>query len=334
MDTQNIAPLSENLPGVSIIVIGYNEAANLDLTFKSINNFNYPKSKLEIIYVDSGSTDNSVGIAQKYTDKIFIESVNPSAARNRNRGAKEAKYDIVHFNDGDVEMHPDYLASAIAVINKGVAQAVCGKLIEKNTSWISRSISADWQLREEGYINSTHAGGTYLKKNFLEIGGYNLNLKLSEETELGERFRVYNKIYYLNIIMGYHDYGITTLKQFLKRQVKNGNFRSEIFKSKDDSKEIASIKRSSISNIVQMIFLILILILSPFINYAVLIITLILFISFPLVKKYLLNSKSSLKYLMLTHYSKPFVFYGQIIRFFFLLKNRNIIRELKAPLLP
>ena len=54
---------------LSVVVIGRNEAHNLERLFTSI----FPLSDLiaDIIYVDSASTDNSVEIASKYCDYVI-----------------------------------------------------------------------------------------------------------------------------------------------------------------------------------------------------------------------------------------------------------------------
>ena len=61
----------------------------------------------EIIIIDSNSTDNTLKIAKKY-GKIFIErKKGPSAARNK--GAKNAKGDILIFMDADVILNKNFL---------------------------------------------------------------------------------------------------------------------------------------------------------------------------------------------------------------------------------
>jgi len=107
------------LPPVSISVIGYNEAKNLNQTFTAIRKINYPTDRIELIYIDSGSSDNSIGIAKLYCDKYFIENQFPTAARNRNRGLIECKNDIIHFIDGDIIIDPDYLKFAVEKLLEG-----------------------------------------------------------------------------------------------------------------------------------------------------------------------------------------------------------------------
>lgn len=311
-----------NLPTISIIVIGFNEAKNLHQTFNAINEINYPMSLVELIYVDSGSKDDSIEIALKYTSKVYIEDKLPSAARNRNRGAKESTSEIIHFIDGDVIIGKNYIINAVQVLSKGNVQAVCGKLIESKPNWITNIITSNWHLRKEGFIDSTHAGGTYLKNSFLQINGYNTKIKLGEETELGHRFKDAGfNAFYVEEIMGYHDYGITNIFQYLKKQIGNGKFKMEILFFKESNKEIDNLKKISISNLTQMSVIILILIIL-LVYYPMGIVPLIiLYLLFPIFKSKIKNTKQSLILMALNHYSKPFIYYGQIRKLFEILSK-------------
>src|SRR6056297_1611615 len=123
------------LPPVSIVVIGRNESDNLDHTFHAIRSMNYPQPKLELIYVDTDSSDNSVEIASRYTDKVFEEhSVWPSSGLARNRGIKEASHEIIHFIDGDIAIDPDYLKNAVREISEPGVEAVTGYFTERDVN--------------------------------------------------------------------------------------------------------------------------------------------------------------------------------------------------------
>ena len=64
-----------NLPEMSALsVIKLNEGKNLHDTFSAVRAMDYPQEKIELIYVDTGSDDNSVAIAGEYTDKVFVET--------------------------------------------------------------------------------------------------------------------------------------------------------------------------------------------------------------------------------------------------------------------
>ena len=51
---------------VSIVVIGRNEGPRLRRCLESIAQINHPGFETEVIYVDSGSTDNSLALAEEF----------------------------------------------------------------------------------------------------------------------------------------------------------------------------------------------------------------------------------------------------------------------------
>ncbi len=203
---------------ISIVVIGYNEGKNLERTFNAILNMDFDNSKLELIYVDSGSSDNSIEIAKTFTDKIFVEKENPGPARNRNRGMVEASNDIIHFIDGDVIIGEKYLKRAVDVINAGTANGVVGYLKElSNKGWNKILLSYKPKLKE-GPVRFTSAGGTYSRKAILNVNGYDERIKRGEEPELGERFYDAGyKIWYIDEMMGIHNYGVTSFWGVVRR---------------------------------------------------------------------------------------------------------------------
>ena len=76
---------------------------------QSVKNAHYPKDKIEIIYVDGGSSDRSVSLVKQFKDVKVIELKQdmPTPGRGRNEGWKLAKYDKIQFLDGDTVIDPD-----------------------------------------------------------------------------------------------------------------------------------------------------------------------------------------------------------------------------------
>lgn len=87
---------------LSIITINYNNATGLDRTITSIQNQTY--SDFEYLVIDGNSTDESIGIIKKYSDKInyWISEPDSGVYNAMNKGIKEASGDYVLFiNSGD-----------------------------------------------------------------------------------------------------------------------------------------------------------------------------------------------------------------------------------------
>lgn len=212
-----------NLPHISIVAIGYNEAKNLDKTFQAIENMNYPQELIEKIYVDSGSSDDSVEIARRYTDKVFIEPRFPSPGRNRNRGLLEAKFDIVHFIDGDVVIDPDYLKNIVPLFEEKNVQAIVGQLDEQYPNIYNRMAALSNVEKKEGYASFTSTGASYKREALLAVNGYDERIRRGQEAELGERFRKAGfKIWCTHHKMGSHNFAVNNLWQYLKKYEING----------------------------------------------------------------------------------------------------------------
>ncbi|KAF5053436.1 Glycosyl transferase family 2 [anaerobic digester metagenome] len=240
----------QDYPKISIVVIGFNEAENLESTFTALKNMNYPAQLVELIYVDSGSSDGSVDIAKKYCDKVFIEPVWPTAARNRNRGLIESSNEICHFLDGDIIIDPDYLTAAVNKLSEGDVQAVFGYLDEKCNKGLSRILLHDYRNRKPGYIDSPGAGGTFIRDSLIEVNGWDERIPRGEEMELGDRYRNAGyKIWYLDCKMGIHDFGITNIFMYLKKQVKEGISIGKVTSNPSNDKFFQHIRKLASRNI-------------------------------------------------------------------------------------
>ena len=103
-------------PFVSFVIPTYNSAKTLALCLQSIAVQNYPKSKIEVILSDGGSSDETSKIAGKYHAK-FIKVPNKrkqGAEYNRAYGALKSKGEILAFLDHDnVLPHENWLKSML-----------------------------------------------------------------------------------------------------------------------------------------------------------------------------------------------------------------------------
>jgi glycosyltransferase involved in cell wall biosynthesis len=86
-------------PSIPIITPTFNSAKTLTSCLESIKNQNY-QGEIEIIIADGGSTDSTLEIAQKYTDKIYPNSLKTGEA-GKAVGVKHAKNEIIALIDSD-----------------------------------------------------------------------------------------------------------------------------------------------------------------------------------------------------------------------------------------
>jgi glycosyltransferase involved in cell wall biosynthesis len=324
------------LPLVSIVVIGRNEENNLEATFRAIESIDYSREKLEIIYVDSNSTDRSVEIARKHAAAVFVED-HPlsSAARGRNRGLVEARHGIVHFVDGDVTINASYLKKAVDILSNPAIHAVTGVICEKSRTGLSRIVSACWAAPKEGPVGFTATGGTYKRNALMQVDGYDERLTLGEESELGERFRCAGFTIWSTLQeMGVHDYGIASLTDFLRFLYRDGRVKTRTMLIDGSSDYFVVNRRMALSNILQNVMLLTLVTVLCLLHHAMwlpilfIAILILLFLKYYVVRK--TRNRTALLYLLLMNVFKPVVFAGQIgewVRFIF---NKPAYQDLKV----
>src|SRR5712691_10656815 len=85
-----------------VVIITFNEEANLGRTLGSVQPL-VADGKGEIIVVDSGSTDRTVGIAKSFGAKVFIEEWKGYAAQ-KNSAIDKASGEWILSLDADEEV--------------------------------------------------------------------------------------------------------------------------------------------------------------------------------------------------------------------------------------
>jgi len=223
------------LPPLSVVVIGLNVAEYLGSSLDAILNSTYPSSKMEIIYVDSGSTDCSLDIARSFEQVNVIElnTSNPSAAKGRNAGAAHAKYDLIQFVDADSYLHPEWLKVAVSYLDTKNA-AVAGRLSERypEKNLFHRMAELEWNIwsSPDGSWTTaaleakTFGGNVMLHKSvFLGLNGFDENLKAGEDPDLSYRIRREGyKILRLHQDMASHDINLSSFSEYRRRTRRSG----------------------------------------------------------------------------------------------------------------
>src|SRR5580700_7140365 len=100
---------------LSVVVIGRNEGCRLIRCLESVLAMDRPDGSVEVIYVDSDSTDESVERARQLGAKVIqVNPTRPCAAVGRNAGWRAARAALVLFLDGDTRLAPDFVAASLS----------------------------------------------------------------------------------------------------------------------------------------------------------------------------------------------------------------------------
>ena len=105
-------PIPKDYPGISVCIIGRNEADHIRHCIHSVNEI-----AREVIYIDTGSTDDTLAIAFQHGAKVFATPWSGSFSAARNLGLDQASAEWVLALDAD-EMLPEESKKQIAGLLK------------------------------------------------------------------------------------------------------------------------------------------------------------------------------------------------------------------------
>ena len=217
--------MTPDLPPISIVVIGRNEGERLVQCLESIRAADYPQDKIDLIYVDSRSTDDSCAQATAKGATVICIGTGPcTAARARNVGWRHARHEIVHFFDGDTIVHPQWLREAVAGVQDPTIGCVFGRLeeIRPHASIYMRASAFDWYI-PPGSCRFCGGVACFRRDTLGHLGGFREDLIAGEEPELCYRLRRSGlRIWRLDEPMALHDLGMTHFTQYWRRTVRSG----------------------------------------------------------------------------------------------------------------
>jgi GT2 family glycosyltransferase len=230
------APLPNARIAVGVVAIGRNEGERLERCLQSVR-----ERVAEVVYVDSGSVDDSVSMAQTLgVEVVQLDLSTPfTAARSRNAGVKhllEVKpaplLEFVQVVDGDCEVVEGWIDRALEEMrkpgNEKVA-VVCGRRRERNpqASMYNALIDMEWNT-PIGEAESCGGDALIRLAAFQQVGGYDVNVIAGEEPEMCWRMRQAGwRVLRIDAEMTLHDAQLTRLSQWWKRSVRSGHAYAE-----------------------------------------------------------------------------------------------------------
>lgn len=212
---------------LGIVVIGRNEGDRLRLCLQSLRD-----QCCSIVYVDSGSSDDSTSVARLMNlEVVDLDPNRPfNAARARHEGFErlmqlDPSLQFVFFIDGDCELVNGWLMHAVYVMNnRPMVAVVCGRRRERypEQSIYNRICDLEWNTPVG---EAASCGGDALMRvvAYLQVGGFDSSVSAGEEPELCYRLRKAGwKILRIDTDMTFHDAAISSIKQWWKRELRTG----------------------------------------------------------------------------------------------------------------
>lgn len=196
---------------ISIVIPLYNKEKQISNTLYSVIQQTF--HEFEIVIVDDGSTDNSVNIIQSIHDHRIriIQQQNKGVSAARNRGIKEAQYDLIAFLDADDEWKPTYLETQYKLYKKYPECSIftCNYEFKDDNERIYPTIIRKLPFNsEDGIIYNYFEIASYshppitsisimVKKNAIQsIGGFPLGIKSGEDLLTWARLACHYSIAY------------------------------------------------------------------------------------------------------------------------------------------
>jgi cellulose synthase/poly-beta-1,6-N-acetylglucosamine synthase-like glycosyltransferase len=119
------------LPPASLIIAAYNEEAQLPGKLANLRALDYPRDRLEILFVSDGSTDGTNRILQAVDDPGVRTVLLPrrgGKANALNHAVEQAKHQILVFSDAGTLFEPDTMRRLVRHFVDPSVGIVCGAL--------------------------------------------------------------------------------------------------------------------------------------------------------------------------------------------------------------
>ncbi|WP_294613108.1 glycosyltransferase [uncultured Roseovarius sp.] len=211
---------------IAAVIIGRNEGARLGRCLASLS-----RQGLRLVYVDSGSSDDSVAAARAVgAEVVELDAATPfTAARARSAGAAALTDDMpdaVQFVDGDCAVVPGWIAAAARALEDdpglGLVTGWRAELYPERSVY-NALCDHEWH-RPAGEIMA--CGGDMMVRvaAFEGVGGFDPTVIAAEDDEFCTRLRKAGwRLVRLPLDMTRHDADMSRFGQWWQRAVRSGH---------------------------------------------------------------------------------------------------------------
>jgi len=204
-------------PLVSINIPTLNSERTIKICLDGVKNQSY--KNIELILIDSFSTDKTVEIAKQYGAKIYLQK---GLIKQRMLGVEKSKGDFILLLDSDQVMDKDLIKKCVEKINAGYNTLILPEKSVHDNSLISRLIAYNmFVVQADKDVNYGTALPRFIKSSYLKKIG-----SVPEELGYFDHAFIYNeilkigaKVDYVNTIIYHHELNswLKVIRKFYKQ---------------------------------------------------------------------------------------------------------------------
>lgn len=182
---------------VSVIIPTFEEEKYLPATLSTLSKVSPP---VEIIVVDSGSSDKTVDIAKRFTRKVY-RIPERGISKGKNYGAQKAKGDTLVFLDADVQPDPDFVTKVLRTFtNRWVVGATCNVMPQE--AELTEAVFSGFYNVLIRFVSTfkPHSQGKFFavkREAFSKVKGFNEGLPCLEDHDLAFRLSRLGRIVFI-----------------------------------------------------------------------------------------------------------------------------------------
>jgi glycosyltransferase involved in cell wall biosynthesis len=230
--------MSPDLP-VNVVVATHDRRTLLLETLRGLARQTLPADQFAVIVVDDGS-DPPVRPELERLDLPYrltiLEQANRGAAAARHHGILHAHGEIIVIVDDDMGIPPDFLAEHLAA-HAGGATLVLGRIQDEGEAMARKPIfermhaallDRQWAAFRSGRerprgIHTCTGNVSFRLRDYLAIGGFDLQLARSEDRDLGIRLeRAGARIAFADAARTIHRSDVADLEVWMRRNFRYG----------------------------------------------------------------------------------------------------------------
>lgn len=222
----------------SVIIPAYNASRTISQCLTALHRQSLSQDAYEIIVVDDGSADETPEIIKQFPVRC-IRQKNQGPATARNRGAYEARGEIILFTDADCVPRSNWIEEMLRPFSDPEVTAVKGAYRTNQKSLAAKFAQVEFEerftmLEKVPSIDMVDTySAAYRKSVFLSLGGFDPSFPVAnnEDTELSYKMsKAGHRMVFNPLAIVYHLNHPDSLQRYFRLKFWRGYWRMVVYK--------------------------------------------------------------------------------------------------------